>query len=481
MSLPVVVVGLSHKTAPVDVRERFAAGSEVLPEVLARLTSRPELEEVMFLSTCNRVEVIALPKSAGNGTKLEAAVASASRAIREALREHVGASSADDLADYLYERDGDDAVRHVFRVAASLDSMVLGEPQILGQVKDAYDAAVAVGALKSHLARCLNRAFTVAKRVRSETQLGAGMVSISSVAVDLARRIFGELSDCTVLLVGAGEMAEQAAKSLVKGAKAIRICNRSFDRAANLAATFGGTAAPLDMLEAELVVSDVVVASTSSKQYVITKDLVKRVMKARKGRTLFFVDIAVPRNVDPEVHQLDNVYVFNVDDLEQEVAENLKARQKEVVAAEAIVDKELGEFAAWARSLDVAPTIVSLRAKTKSVLVAELERTLSGRLKHLGEAEKAALLQMVESATNKLLHAPTTKLRAASNGEDAADLVQAVQTLFELPAGGDGDGAPIASTASGRGARSERPAEPKPRPPSSTSSEPVQETSKATH
>jgi glutamyl-tRNA reductase len=436
MSLPVVVIGLSHKTAPVDVRERFAAGSEILPEVLARLTSRPELEEVMFLSTCNRVEVIALPKAMakGAGAKGETSVANASRAIREALREHVGASSAEDLSDYLYERDGDDAVRHVFRVAASLDSMVLGEPQILGQVKDAYDAAVAAGALRSHLARCMNRAFTVAKRVRSETQLGAGMVSISSVAVDLARRIFGELSDCTVLLVGAGEMAEQAAKSLVKGAKSIRICNRSFDRAANLAATFGGTAAPLDMLEAELVVSDVVVASTSSKQYVITKDLVKRVMKARKGRTLFFVDIAVPRNVDPEVHQLDNVYVFNVDDLEQEVAENLKARQKEVAAAEAIVAKELRDFASWARSLDVAPTIVNLRAKTKSVLVAELERTLGGKLKHLGEGERAALLQMVESATNKLLHAPTTKLRAASNGDDAADLVNAVQHLFELPA-----------------------------------------------
>jgi glutamyl-tRNA reductase len=451
MSLPVVVIGLSHKTAPVDVRERFAAGSEILPEVLARLTSRPELEEVMFLSTCNRVEVIALPKG---GAKGETAVANASRAIREALREHVGASSAEDLSDYLYERDGDEAVRHVFRVAASLDSMVLGEPQILGQVKDAYDAAVAAGSLRSHLARCMNRAFTVAKRVRSETQLGAGMVSISSVAVDLARRIFGDLSDCTVLLVGAGEMAEQAAKSLVKGSKSIRICNRSFERAANLAATFGGTAAPLDKLEAELVVSDVVVASTSSKQYVITKDLVKRVMKARKGRTLFFVDIAVPRNVDPGVHELDNVYVFNVDDLEQEVAENLKARQKEVAAAEAIVAKELSDFASWARSLDVAPTIVNLRAKTKAVLVAELERTLGGKLKHLGEGERAALLQMVESATNKLLHAPTTKLRAASNGNDAADLVNAVQHLFELPANApdaEAGGASDAGHANGHG------------------------------
>lgn len=435
MTLPVVVVGLSHKTAPVDVRERFAAGSEILPEVLARLTSRPELEEVMFLSTCNRVEVIALPRASGAKDKGSPSIESASRAIREALREHVGASSSDDLADYLYERSGDDAVRHVFRVAASLDSMVLGEPQILGQVKDAYDAAVAAGALRSHLARCMNRAFTVAKRVRSETQLGAGLVSISSVAVDLARRIFGDLSEQVVLLVGAGEMAEQAAKSLGKSSRAIRVCNRSFERAANLAATFGGTAAPLDMLEPELVASDVVVASTSSKTYVITKDLVKRVMKARKGKTLFFVDIAVPRNVESDVHKLDNVYVFNVDDLEQEVAENLKARQNEVTTAERIVDAELKDFASWARSLDVQPTIVGLRAKTRAVLMAELERTLGARLKHLGEGERAALAQMMESATNKLLHAPTTRLRAASTTDDAGELAHAVQHLFDLPQG----------------------------------------------
>jgi glutamyl-tRNA reductase len=426
VSLPVVVVGVSHKTAPVDIREKFAAGSEILPEVLARLTRRPELEEVMFLSTCNRVEVIALPK----GTQTAEA---ASRAVRDSLREHVGASSVEELSDFLYEKTGDDAVRHVFRVAASLDSMVLGEPQILGQVKDAYDAAVAAGALRSHLSRCVHRAFTVAKRVRSETQLGAGTVSISSVAVDLAKRIFGDLADHNVLLVGAGEMAEQAAKALGKNAKAIHVCNRSFERAANLAAQFNGVAAPLEQLEQELLVSDVVVASTSSKTYVITRDLVKRVMKARKGRTLFVIDIAVPRNVDPGVHTLDNAYVYNVDDLEHEVAENMKARQKEVAAAEAIVDAELGEFRKWATGLNVNPTVVALRAKTRGVLVSELERTLGGRLKHLGEAERAALVQMMESATNKLLHAPTTRLRASAGASDGNDLVRAAKHLFDLP------------------------------------------------
>ena len=435
MSLPVVVIGVSHKTAPLDVRERFAAGSEILPEVLARLTARPELEEAMFLSTCNRVEVIGLSKA---GKSLEDSTRLASRAIREALREHIGASSIDDLGDWLYEKSGDDAVRHIFRVAASLDSMVLGEPQILGQVKNAYDAAVAAGALRSHLSRCVHRAFTVAKRVRSETQLGAGIVSISSVAVDLAKRIFGDLGSSTVLLVGAGEMAEQAAKSLGKTAKSIRVCNRSFERAATLAATFGGTAAPLDQLEAELVISDVVVASTSSKTFVITRELVKRVMKQRKGKTLFLIDIAVPRNIEPDVHRLDNVYVYNVDDLEAEVAENMKARHAEVALAEAIVDAELTDWAAWARGLNVNPTVVALRAKTRGVLVAELERSLGGRLKHLTEIDRAALAQMMESATNKLLHTPTTRLKLAASSSDAGDLVRAVHHLFDLPALAEG-------------------------------------------
>lgn len=432
MTLPVVVIGLSHKTAPVEVRERFASSSELLPEILARLTAREEIDEVMFLSTCNRVEVIGLPKS---GTSQEAAAQLASTAIREALRDHIGARSIDELRDYLYERTGEDAVRHVFRVAASLDSMVLGEPQILGQVKDAFDAAVASGALRSHLARCVSRAFSVAKRVRTETHLGAGTVSISSVAVDLAKRIFGDLGDRTVLLVGAGEMAEAAAKSLGQQAKAIRICNRSFERAASLAAHFNATAAPIEQLESELVQSDVVVASTSSKSFVITRDLVKRVMKQRKGRTLFFIDIAVPRNVDPAIHEhIDNAYVYDVDDLESEVAENMRSRKAEVAAAEKIVEAELGSWNQWARGLNVNPTIVALRAKTRGVLVAELERSLGSRLKHLGEADRAALAQMIESATNKLLHAPTTRLKQAAGASDGNDLVRAAQHLFDLPA-----------------------------------------------
>jgi glutamyl-tRNA reductase len=421
----IVIVGLSHRTAPVEVRERLSAAGELLPAVLARLAGRTELIEAMLLSTCNRVEVVALAPKGG----LDGALA----AIREELARHGGVSDTADLEPYLYEKHGEEAVTHVFRVAASLDSMVLGEPQILGQVKQAHDAAVAAGALKGTLGRCISRAFAVAKRVRTETAIGAGAVSISSVAVDLARHVFGDLGDRVVLLLGAGEMAEAAARSLGKGARGLRICNRSFDRAAAVAREMNASAVPWDQLEQELAVADVVVASTASRTPVVTRDMVKRAMKARKGRTLLFVDIAVPRNVEPEVHRIDNVYVFNVDDLEQEVARGLKARHAELEAAEKIVGDELAQFLAWTRGLEVQPTVVAMRLKARAVLFGELERSLGGRLKHLAESDRAALTQMMESAVNKLLHAPTTNLKArAAEQEDAGELAAVVRFLFDL-------------------------------------------------
>jgi glutamyl-tRNA reductase len=421
----ILVVGLSHKTAPVEVRERLSAGAEALPVVLSRLAARTELQEVMFLSTCNRVEVVALAR--------DQSVDDAMRAIREELAHHGGLSQDSELAPYLYDKRGDEAVTHTFRVAASLESMVLGEPQILGQVKQAYDAALAAGALKGMLGRCVSKAFTVAKRVRTETSIGAGTVSIASVAVDLARRIFGDLENHSVLLLGAGEMAEAAAKGLSKGARAVRICNRSFDRAATLAATMHASATPWDQLEQEMVQADVVVASTASRTAVVTRDMVKRAMKARKGRTLFFVDIAVPRNVDPAIHGLDNVFVFNVDDLEQEVARGMKARHAELASAEKIVKDEVDQFLSWTRGLQVQPTIVAMRTRAHAVLFGELERSLASRLKHLPEGDRAALSQMLESALGKLMHAPSAHLRTrASNGDDAGELASALRLLFDL-------------------------------------------------
>lgn len=443
----IFVVGLSYRSAPVDVRERLAVPSERLGELLARLDARPELREVVFLSTCNRVEVFA--------TAAEAAE-QATRAVREVLAEEAGVADPDDLAPYLYEQVGEAAVRHIFRVTASLDSMVLGEPQILGQVKSAVEAANAAGTVGTLLGRCLARSFAVAKRVRTETALGAGLVSVSSVAVDLARRIFGDLERHTVLLVGAGEMAEAAAKSLGKGAKAVRVVNRSFDRGRALAERIGGEAAPWAELEAELARADVVITSTASPTVIVTADMVRRVMKLRRGRTLFFVDIAVPRNVEPAAHDIDNAYVFNIDDLEQQVAEGLKARQNEVAQADRMIDDELRDFEAWRRGQKVQPTIVALRAKTRGVLLSELERSLAGRLKHLGDGDRAALAQMVESATNKLLHAPTTKLRTSAGEGYGADYVEAVRELFDLPEVAEGPSGPLSEPPrSGREPRSD--------------------------
>ena len=421
----ILVVGLSHRTAPVQVRERLAAGADALSGVLSRLAARSELSEAMFVSTCNRVEVFALAP--------DDRVPPALQAIRQELARHGGLTNEADLEGYLYEVRDDEAVRHMFRVAASLDSMVLGEPQILGQVKAAYDAAVSAGALKGKLQRCVNKAFTVAKRVRTETAIGAGSVSISSVAVDLARRVFGDLSDHVVLLLGAGEMAESAARSLGQGARALRVCNRSFDRAAALAREMRASAVPWDGLEAELVEADVVVASTGASTPIVTREMVKRVMKARRGRTLLFADIAVPRNVEPTVHAIDNVYVYNVDDLEQEVRLGRKARSDEVAAAEKIVADEVGQYLAWCRGLEVQPTVVAMRARARAVLLGELERSLAGKLKHL-EAERAALTQMLESAVNKWLHSPTTKLRSrAAEGDDGGELASILRFLFDLP------------------------------------------------
>ncbi len=426
------VVGLSHRTAPVEVRERFAASTDSLPEVLARLSARPELSEVMFVSTCNRVEVYAASSASSEDSRAKAV-----RAVREVLAGHARTTERE-LESVLYLRDGDEAVRHIFRVAASLDSMVLGEPQILGQLKSAYEAAIAAGALKSRLMRCVQRAFAVAKRVRSETALGTGTVSISSVAVDLARRVFGDLAHSSVLLLGAGEMAEAAARSLGKGARAVRICNRSHDRAQALAQSIGGEAAAWDALEVELAIADVVVVSTASRSFVVTPELVRRVMKVRRGRTLLFVDIAVPRNVDPEVHGRDNVYVFDIDDLQQHVAVGLESRKAEAQAAERIVHAELEQFAAQSRGQSVQPLVVALRARTRGVLMAELERSLSTRLKHLPEGDRAALVQMLDSAANKLLHAPTSRLREAASQGDGA-LVETLRSLFELPEAAGGD------------------------------------------
>ncbi|HEY4122838.1 MAG TPA: glutamyl-tRNA reductase [Byssovorax sp.] len=421
----ITVVGLSHKSAPIEVRERLAFAKDALPALFDKLRAAGVGESVV-LSTCNRVEVYAAPIGrAPSANDLEATA----RAAFEVLSELGGRG----VEPHLVRAAGRDAVRHLFRVAASLDSLVVGEPQILGQLKDAIDASRAEKALGPSLGHAMQRAVRVGKRVRTETQIGAGQVSVSSVAVDLARQIFGELDGRVALLVGAGEMAEAAAKLLVKAGARLIVVNRSPERAANLAREVGGDPRVWAELERSIVEADIVVSSTSSPGYVVTRELVKGARKARRGRSLFLIDIAVPRDVEPAVNELDNVYLYDVDDLSQIVAQSLDGRASEAARAAAIVDEEAKGFEAWTLEQSMTPVIVGLRARTRAVLAAEVERSLSGKLRHLGQLEREALGLLVDAATNKLLHAPVTRLRAAAAEDRATDLVEALRDLFDLP------------------------------------------------
>lgn len=421
----IVVVGLSHKTAPLAVRERLAVSKDQLPRLLADLVTTDAAREAVVLSTCNRVEIFAAPSI---GKSLES--------TRSFILSKLIALGGEIARPHLQTLEGQEAIRHVFRVASSLDSLVVGEPQILGQLKDAIVAARDAKTLGQTLGKVMLRAIRVGKRVRHETAIGAGQVSVSSVSVDLAQEIFGDLEGRKAALVGAGEMAEAAAKLLAKAGAKIVVLNRSPERANLLAQEVGGEPRPMADLEKTLIEVDIAIASTSSPTHVITTDLVKRVRKSRRGRSLFLIDIAVPRDVDPAVNELDGVYLYDVDDLSRIVAESLQGRATEARRAEAIVDEETTSFEQRSIERELTPTITKMFARTRSVLEAELERSLSGRLKHLGPAEKEALTAMIGAATNKLLHGPARHLRELAGDPRADFYVEVVQELFEL---GEGD------------------------------------------
>ncbi len=423
-----VVVGLSHHTAPIEVRERAALSNDAVAEILCHLREQSEVGEAFIVSTCNRVEIVAAPReSTDNPALLEHAV----RTVEAALVQR-----APVVRDHLYRRTGADAVRHLFRVASSLDSLVLGEPQILGQVKSAFDVARKQGTIGAHLHRAMTHALRAAKRVRSETTVGAGQVSVPSVSVDLARQIFGELRGHKAALLGSGQMGEAAAKLLVGEGAALQVVGRNQSRVSELAAQLGATGVPFDKLPDVLADVDVVVTTTSAAHYVVTYDAIKAAKKKRRGRSLFLIDLAVPRDVDPRVDGLDGVFLYNVDDLAQIVAQTLSSRQKEASRAEQIVEEEARTFERGLSALQVTPVVVALRRRVETTLQAELERTLRTRLKHLNESDREALNRMVEAAVNKLLHAPTRRLRQlAIDDERSYELetsVALVSDLFEL-------------------------------------------------
>ncbi len=413
-----VVVGLSHRTAPVEVRERLAVAPSDLQRELREIATDSGLEEVVLISTCNRVELYAT-----SANPLDAA-----RDAKQTLTKRLGDAAGEGV---LYQERGIDAVRHVFRVASSLDSLVVGEPQILGQVKDAFDAAKEAGTIGTLLGRCFTQAFATAKRVRNETGIAEGTVSVSSIACELAKKIFGNLEGRQTLLLGAGEMGESAARSLRQTGTNLHIINRSEERAQMLAIACDGRAVPYERLATELSDADVVIASTASPQFILTPQLMKSVVRTRRHRPLFIIDIAVPRDVDPRVGNMDNVFVYDVDDLQQVAEENLAVRAREAALAERIIEDEVESFLSWRRSLELAPTIVALRKRFGQVAEEELRRALP-RLGGLGESDRAVLEAMSRSLVNKLLHQPMTELKAGAGEPDGALLIDAVRRLFAL-------------------------------------------------
>jgi glutamyl-tRNA reductase len=425
----IVVVGLSHKSASIEVRERLALPLESHPDVLRALIRGSSIGEALVVSTCNRVEFV-VAGSDGPRSNLD----EVARAVVEGIVTH-----APGIDTHLYRHVGGEAVRHLFRVAASLDSLVVGEPQILGQLKDAYDVAREAGTAGTVLNRVVPRAIKSAKRVRSETTIGTGLVSVPSVAVDLARQIFGDLSRHTAALVGSGEMAETVAKLLRQAGCRLVVVGRNLERVTELAGALGGEGRGLQTLDATLVEADVVITATSAPGFVVDAPRVRKARKARKGRSLFFIDLAVPRDVDPRAGDLDGVFVYNVDDLSKVVAESLEGRKREAERAERIVVEEAESYDRWAEAEQVTPTIVALRERLRRILEGEVERSLSGRLRHLGPSDREALLVMVEAALNKMLHPPTTRLRRmATTKATRPDLEQTLAALGELFELGEG-------------------------------------------
>jgi len=412
------LIGVNHKTAPVEVRERLAIPDSRLPEALRHLTQHPGIDEALILSTCNRVELLAQTR---NG----------SADLRGFLCQYFHLDSTE-LDPHFYEYRERDAIRHIFRVTSSLDSMVVGEPQILGQVKEAYATARAVGAVHSQLDLLLTRAFAVAKRVRTETAVGSSAVSVASVAVELAKKIFGNLHGKTVFLVGAGKMSELAARHLLAhGAASIFVANRTYDRAIRLAEKFNGQAIEFTRLYDSCDRGDIVITSTGAPHAIFRREHGEMFLSRRKNRPMFFIDIAVPRDVDPEMNKLDGIFVYDIDDLQQAVASHVSDRGKEAERAEAIIAAEVERFQARLQTLDVVPTIVSLHDHLETIRQAEIDR-VRGRLGPMTPEQEMAIETLTRGIVNKIMHTPISTLKTAAREAEATTLIDLVRRLFNL-------------------------------------------------
>ena len=416
---------MNHRSAPIEVRESVAFESSYIRQALIQLRSHATIQESVILSTCNRVEIVA---AAANG-------ASASAQLKAFLAEHQARKSFDGLDNHVYTYHGSDAVRHLFRVAASLDSMVIGEPQILGQLKQYYTAAQETGTVGTILHRLFHRSFSVAKRIRNETAIASRAVSVSSVAVELAKRIFDRLDDKTVMLIGAGKMGDLMARHLQRGGvQSLMVTNRTFERAVELAGRIHGSPILFEDFPRYLTLADLVIGCTGSPEILIGAATVERVLRERKQKAMFFIDIGERRNFDSAINEIDNVYLYNIDDLKGVAEENLLERSSEAEKAEGIVQQEVEHFTGWIQSLDQVPTITALRQRLEEIRQKELERSLGGALRGLSEEQREALEDMTTAMMNKILHAPLTHIKRNSGDEDDERTlyIAALKKLFDL-------------------------------------------------
>jgi glutamyl-tRNA reductase len=417
----IILIGMNHKTAPLEIRERLsiACGDNTRP--LIEIMKIPQIKEAFYIATCNRVEVLA------HAVDMEDAVAS----LKTFVFRH-GNLSMEEMARCLYLFFDHEAVRHLFRVASSIDSLVMGEPQILGQVKDAYRTSVEHNATGVILNKIIHHAFRTAKRVRTETGIASNAVSVSFAAVELAKKILGNLKGKTILLIGAGEMSELAAKHLINhGVERIFIANRTYARAVQMANDFHGAAIEFDMLPEKLLDVDIVISSTGAPGYVINTSMIEAALRRRKNRLLFLIDIAVPRDIDPASGEIDNVYLYNIDDLQDIVDGNLKSRKKEAEKAEAVIDEEVSKYREWFNTLEVVPTIVSLREKMEGIIRGELVKSGSW-MQNLTEEERKSIEILASSIINKVLHDPITGLKEESRDNGALPYIAVIRRLFGL-------------------------------------------------
>jgi glutamyl-tRNA reductase len=417
----IVLLGMNHKTASVDVRECIAFTPDETDRALAILREDPAVGESVLFSTCNRIELLMAVDDQEEGIATAKHFFSKFKNIPLSRFE-----------DSLYQYCGDEAVRHTFQVAASLDSMVVGEPQILGQMKESYRKATLEKTSGVILNKLLHRTFFVAKKVRTKTGIGDHAVSISYAAIELGKKIFGDLTGKDILLIGAGEMAELAVEHLIRNrAGSITVANRTFERGLELAERFSGKAVRFEEILDVIERVDIVISSTGATEYVLKKGQIKSAMKTRRNKRLFFIDIAVPRDIDPAINRLNNAYVYDIDDLKGVVDENIEDRNREAVKAQRIIDEAVIGFRKWYDTLEVVPTIVSLRGKVETMAKLELDKTLAA-LNHLSDEDKKAISKMTGALVNKILHEPTAFLKSNGCYGNKSESLDLTRRLFKL-------------------------------------------------